>query len=196
VVDGEVERLGASSSEQDLSAVAALLGHWSDAGQAAQGASVSEANGVVGMAEERSEDECADAGQRGKDRGVGKGLVGAAVLFEPLFEKLVGVTSEANDDEELFGEYDDMLGGCVEATGRDAKRWRLQRCHDVIEGDSSDFVLSDESANRVHIVVALEHEYEQFNEEGIDSSVFGCELEQMRPASDDELPKLGAESDV
>ena len=61
----------------------------SDTPEAPESLEISETNGVVGMAENGSEHEGADAGKRGEDGGVGVGLVGCSLLLEPPFEELV-----------------------------------------------------------------------------------------------------------
>ncbi len=84
-----VEGLRARSPQKDLATFAALFSDGSDTSEAPESLEIAKTNGVVGIAENGSEYEGADAGKRGEDGGVGERLVGCALLVEPLFEELV-----------------------------------------------------------------------------------------------------------
>ncbi len=83
------EGLRARSPQKDLATFAALFCDGSDTPEAPESLEIAKANGVVGIAENGSEHEGADAGKRGEDGGVGVGLVGCSLLVEPPFEELV-----------------------------------------------------------------------------------------------------------
>ena len=84
-----VEGLRARSPQKDLATFAALFRDGSDTPEAPESLEIAETNGVVGMAENGSEHEGADAGKRGEDGGIGVRLVGCSLLVEPPFEELV-----------------------------------------------------------------------------------------------------------
>ena len=91
MMESVVEGLRARSPHEDLAAFTALLCNGSDTAKASKCTEVSEANRVVSVCEDGSEDEGADPGQRGKDGGVG-GLFefrSKLTLFEPSFEVLI-----------------------------------------------------------------------------------------------------------
>ena len=92
-MESVVEGLRASSPHEHLATFTALLCNRSDTAKVAQGDEVSEANSVVSVCEDRSEDEGSDTWQRSQDGGVG-GLFafGSPMnLPEPSFEVLIGV---------------------------------------------------------------------------------------------------------
>lgn len=89
MMEGQVEGLRASSAYEDLSEFAALLSDGGNPTQATKGIEVSQAYGIVGMAQERSEDEAADAGQGGEDGGIRGFRLARLDLLEPFFKKLV-----------------------------------------------------------------------------------------------------------
>jgi hypothetical protein len=83
------------------------------------------------------------------------------------------------------------LGGVAGSWSR-IKRRGLKGAYDVIEGNSSDTVFLDEGSERIHVgVVDVKKEQKELAEEGVDGLVFRSELEQVRPASHDELSELG-----
>ncbi len=84
-----VEGLRARSPQKDLATFAALFGDGSDTPEAPESLEIAKSNGVVGIAENGSEHEGADAGKRGEDGGVGVRLVCGSLLLEPVFEELV-----------------------------------------------------------------------------------------------------------
>ena len=90
MIESIVEGLRACSPQEDLATFAALFGDGSDTAEAPESLEISKTNGVVGIAENGSEHEGADAGKRGEDGGVGEPLIlGCALLVEPPFEELV-----------------------------------------------------------------------------------------------------------
>ncbi len=90
MMESIVEGLRARSPQEDLATFSALFGDGSDTPEAPESLEIAKTNGVVGIAENGSEHEGANAGKRGEDGGVGEPLVlGCALLVEPLFEELV-----------------------------------------------------------------------------------------------------------
>ena len=112
-----------SSSHEDfgflLAALAAFLCNGGDATEAPEGVEISETNRFVGIAEYGGEHEGAHAGKRGNDGGIGVGLVGCTLLPEPLFEKLVRISSVSSNEEQLLKEQFEMSGSSFDGCWRD-----------------------------------------------------------------------------
>lgn len=139
MMEGVVEGLGASSPHEDLSPLATLLGNGSDTPKATKSMEVTEANGIVRVAEKGGENEGADTRHGGEDGGVGR-LAGAGNLnlLEPTFEVLIDVAVLAENESRLAEQQSEVSGDSLEGSGSYVKRRLLKNPKDVIEFDSSD----------------------------------------------------------
>jgi len=138
MMEGVIEGLGASSPHEDLSPLATLLGNGSDTPKATKSMEVTEANGIVRVAEKGGENKGADTRHGGEDGGVGR-LAGAGNLkLEPTFEVLIDVAVLAENESRLAEQQSEVSGDSLEGSGGYVKRRLLKNPKDVIEFDSSD----------------------------------------------------------
>jgi hypothetical protein len=76
-----------------------LFGDGSNPPKTSESLEITETNRVVSIAEYGSEHEGSDAWKRGEDGSIGVGEVCFSLLFEPVFEELVGVSSMTSNEK-------------------------------------------------------------------------------------------------
>ena len=106
MMEGIVEGLGASPPHQDLSPLATLLGDRNDTAEASKGVEVTEANGIVSVAEK--------GGERPNSDSLSEVRAGQVKVLDSDFAKAFAGDAAETASSDLSFKVEDQVGGTAQ----------------------------------------------------------------------------------